>query len=327
MEDPLEDRDDRHRGQQVDRRLDRFQVPEDQPGAQDHDPHGAVGDADLALDAQRLGARPRVGDHQRGEHGEDDHAGGDIGMGDEEHGGVLDEPHGHRGEHDALLDPVQRRVQERTERRPLARHARIAAVERVAHRADDERDPAGDPPALQHEDGGDDTEPEAGQRDRVRREPRLDETVADLRLVVARGHDARRAYPARAGAGSAPSGSQAHACGRTRASRVCAASAETAAASPPVAASKIQWLAVTTTTMVTTGAYTAHSAFAHPWRAIRTIGTASISANATCIDRTAAYGLNNAFTDASEETPVKSATESTKPRPGSIRGGAAGKTT
>ena len=51
---------------------------------------------------------------------------------------------------------------------------------------------------------------------------------------------------------------------------------------------------------------------------------ASISAKPTCIDGTAAYGLKSALTEASEETPVKSDTESTKPSSGSIRGGAVG---
>jgi hypothetical protein len=48
---------------------------EHEPGGQDDDADGPVGDADLALDAERLGAGARVGDHQRGEHGDDD--GGD----------------------------------------------------------------------------------------------------------------------------------------------------------------------------------------------------------------------------------------------------------
>src|SRR4051794_19169633 len=133
-----------------------------------------------------------------------------------------------------------------------------------------------------------------------------------------------RAYPARAGTGRTEPGAHAQACGRTRANTVCAASAETAATAAPVTASKTQWLAVTMTTSATAGAYSSHSAFAQLWRAIRIIGTLSISAKPTCIEGTAAYGLKSAFTDASEETPVKSATESTKPRPGSIRGGAAG---
>ena len=74
---------------------------------------------------------------------------------------VLGELVGDRGEHDALLDAVQRRVQERAERRGLARHARVAAVERVADGADDEGDAAGDPPALQDQHGGDDAQREA----------------------------------------------------------------------------------------------------------------------------------------------------------------------
>ena len=60
------------------------------------------------------------------------------------------------------------------------------------------------------------------------------------------------------------------------------------------------------------------------WRAIRIIGIDSISAKPTCIEGTAAYGLKSALTSESEETPVKSDTESTNPSSGSIRGGAVG---
>ena len=79
--DALDDGDHRQPGEHVDGRLEQFDVEdagalrEHQPGRQDHHAHGAVGDADLALDAERLGAGARVGDHQRGEHGDDD--GGD----------------------------------------------------------------------------------------------------------------------------------------------------------------------------------------------------------------------------------------------------------
>src|SRR5262249_56053676 len=80
------------------------------------------------------------------------------------------------------------------------------------------------------------------------------------------------------------------------------------------------------TTNVTTGGYAHHSAFTQPWRAIRIIGTLSISAKHTCIDGTAANGLNSAPTEDSE-MPVKSATVSANPSSGSIRGGAVGNTT
>ena len=58
-------------------------------------------------------------------------------------------------------------------------------------------------------------------------------------------------YPARAGAGMPRSGAHAHASGRVRATST-AATAETAATSAPVAASKNQWLPVETTTNVIT---------------------------------------------------------------------------
>ena len=75
------DGDDGESRQHIHRGLQEFDVED--PGAlrehqadrQDDHAHGAVGDADLALDAERLGAGTRVGDHQRGEHGDDD--GGD----------------------------------------------------------------------------------------------------------------------------------------------------------------------------------------------------------------------------------------------------------
>ena len=52
-----------------------------------------------------------------------------------------------------------------------------------------------------------------------------------------------------------------------------------------------------------------------------------ISANATCIDGTAAYGLKSELTGAVfGSTPVKSATLSTNPHSGKKRGGAVGKT-
>ena len=85
--------------------------------------------------AERLGAGAGVGDHQRGEHGDDD-------RGDRQVVAAAGELVGDGGEHDALLDAVERRVEEGAERRALARHPRVAAVERVANRADDERDPA-----------------------------------------------------------------------------------------------------------------------------------------------------------------------------------------
>ena len=80
-------------------------------------------------------AGARVGHHQRRQHRDDDR--GDRGV-----VAGLRELVRDGGEHDALLHPVQGRVEERAEARALARHARVAAVERVADRAEDERDPA-----------------------------------------------------------------------------------------------------------------------------------------------------------------------------------------
>src|SRR6476469_5861118 len=109
------------------------------------------------------------------------------------------------------------------------------------------------------------------------------------------------AYPARAGAGRAASaGAHAHARGRTRANTVWAASAETPATTAPVNASNTQWLAVTTTTIVTIGAYALQRSCTQSRRVIRIIGTDSISAKATCIEGTAAYGLKSAFTESDE---------------------------
>ena len=80
------------------------------------------------------------------------------------------------------------------------------------------------------------------------------------------------------------------AAGRARAKQT-AATAETAATAAPVAASNHQWFAVATTTNVTSTGYAYQSAFTAVRRAMAAIGTPSISANATCIDGTAANGL------------------------------------
>ncbi len=54
---------------------------------------------------------------------------------------VVGEVERDRGQDHPLLDPIQGRVQEGPEHRPLPRHPRVAAVERVHHRADDEGEP------------------------------------------------------------------------------------------------------------------------------------------------------------------------------------------
>jgi hypothetical protein len=51
---------------------------EQQSDGEDHDAHGARCKADLALHAERLGARPGVADHQRQQHGEDDRCNGRV---------------------------------------------------------------------------------------------------------------------------------------------------------------------------------------------------------------------------------------------------------
>ena len=140
----------------------------------------------------------------------------------------------------------------------LAGHARVAPVERVADRADDERDAARDPPALQDQHRGDDAEREAGERDRVRRQPRLDQTVAELRLVVAgpsRGGALREAWPWRQPIRRAPgreglcSGAHAQASGpHAGEQRSARRPRRPRRRARPVTASKTQWLAVTTTT-------------------------------------------------------------------------------
>src|ERR1019366_1738565 len=76
--DSLEDGECAQHREDVDRRGEQIEVAErgaageDQADREDHDANRAGRDADLALDAERLGARTRVGDHQRGQHGYDD---------------------------------------------------------------------------------------------------------------------------------------------------------------------------------------------------------------------------------------------------------------
>src|SRR6185312_14718388 len=146
-------------------------VREQEPDREDHDADGARGDPDLALDAERLGAGAGVGDHQRGEHGDDDGGGGDALA-------VQREIAGYGGEHDPLLDAVERGVEEGAERGALAGHPRVAPIEGVHDGADDERDAAEHEQLPPDEDRGEDVQREPGERDRVGREARLDEPVA-----------------------------------------------------------------------------------------------------------------------------------------------------
>src|SRR5207253_6887057 len=78
-----------------------------------------------------------------------------------------------------------------------------------------------------------------------------------------------------------------HAVGRTRA-RQSAPYAEIAAVSAPSSASRMKWLAVTTITNVIRKGYTSHSTRTAECRARRASGQPIMSANATCIEGTAA---------------------------------------
>jgi hypothetical protein len=181
---------DGERGQprhHVDRRLEQVHPVDQLPGREhkadreDHHSHRPRREADLALDAQRFGARACVGDHQRAEH-----RGHARGRGD----GVpaVGEVPGDGREDDALLNPIEGRVEESAEERPLPRHARVAAVERVHDRADDERHAAEDEEVAYDKHRGGEVESKAGERDRVRRQPRLDQPVARERAPLSRFH-------------------------------------------------------------------------------------------------------------------------------------------
>ena len=63
--------------------------------------------------------------------------------------------------------------------RALAGHARVAAVERVHDRADDEGEPAEEEELFPDQDSREHVQREPGQRDRVGRQARLDQPVAD----------------------------------------------------------------------------------------------------------------------------------------------------
>ena len=122
--------------------------------------------------------------------------------------------------------------------RALARHPRVAAVEGVHDRADDEGDAAEEVELLPDQRRGQQVEREAGQRDRVGRQPRVDQAVSHHRAPLdrreRRDHAAlasrralggrRRAHVAGTGACcGAPAGTCAgvrkvQACGRSAAS-------------------------------------------------------------------------------------------------------------
>src|SRR4051794_1882798 len=325
VEDALQHRHRAERHEHVHGRCEEAEVGEQDADRQDHDAHGAARDPHLALDAERLGARAGVADHQRREHGGDRRGRGDLVA-------VRGEHRGDRGEDDALLDAVERRVEERAELRALARHARVAPVHRVAHRADDEGDAADDEELLPDQHGGDDVQDQAGDRDRVRREPRLDQAVAHDLAARARADRRARALRARGPRAGLRVGHQAvafagwkaQAAGRARASHA-AVQAPTPAVAAPRTASVTKWLAVETITKTTTNGYSAQSVRVTRCLHSRESGTASIRANATCIEGIAAYWLTSELTATlSWLTCVRLATESAKPHSGKKRGGAAG---
>src|SRR6476620_11311217 len=325
VEDALQDRDRAQGREHVDRRGEQAEVGEQDADREDHDAHRAARDPDLALDAQRLGAGAGVAHHQRREDRQHRRGGGDLVA-------LRREDRGDRGEDDALLDAVERRVEKRAELRPLARHARVAAVERVAHRSDDERDPADDVQLLPDEDRGDDVEDQAGDRDGVRRQPRLDQAVLHHLASGAAANGRTDALPARRPRGGLRVGHQAWAfagsnaqASRARA-RAAAVQAPNAAVHAPRKASVRKWFAVEMITRTTTKGYTVQIIRVTRCLDRRASGTAIISANATCIEGIAAYWLTSEFTvTLSLPTWVRFATESVNPHSGKKRGGAVGK--
>ena len=91
----------------------------------------------------------------------------------------------------------------------------------------------------------------------------------------------------------------------------------------------MKWLAVTTITNAIRNGYSSHSTLTIRWRASFASGHPTIRANATCIEGTAAYGLNRVLAIAlwwETWTPVRFETVSMKPHSGMKRGGAVGNT-
>src|SRR5688572_33304056 len=110
MEYPLQHRETGEHGHSVDGRGEELEIAEpgalreEEPGREDHDPHGARRQADLAFDPECLGAGPRVAHHQREQDGQDDR--GDRGL-----VALAREEDGYGREDDPLLDAVQGRVE------------------------------------------------------------------------------------------------------------------------------------------------------------------------------------------------------------------------
>src|SRR5215218_353895 len=253
MQYPLESREYRQSGNCVDGRRKQFEVAdasalgEDQADRKYHHADRPGGQTDLAFDPQRLGPGAGVGDHQRKEHGDHAHRGGDV--------VALDgEVAGDGGEHDPLLDPVQGRVEEGAEHGPLARHPRVAAVERVHDRAEHEGDAGEEEEALGDQRGGDQVAEQPDHRDCVRSQARLDQAVASVgaellpvagtgTVAAPRGrggsHSSSGYYAsASCGAGARPTGRKAQASGRAWASRWATSAAQSATIQPRAASTQ-----------------------------------------------------------------------------------------
>src|SRR5207244_1065974 len=188
-----------------------------------------------------------------------------------------------------------------------------APVERVHDRADDERDAAEEEEVFPHERRRRHVEREPGDGDRVGRQARLDQAVANQFAAFACPDRRARARP---GARPHPAGAprrcvlprrqlrpaqealvtlaagtreKRHAPGRVRASQL-APPAEAAAVRAPSSASRMKWLAVTTITNTITNGYMIQATRPAGRCARRASGHAIISATATCIEGTADKG-------------------------------------
>ena len=151
----------------------------------------AVGDADLALDAERLGAGAGVGDDERRHHGDDDRR-------DRQLVAALGERRGDA--RSARCPPRCGRASSPGTRRtacpcPTCASSRRRACRMIEPTMND--DAADEELVLPDEHGGDDVEREARHRDRVRRQARRDQPVAQTargaRRRSPRAADARRA--------------------------------------------------------------------------------------------------------------------------------------
>src|SRR5438045_4440761 len=169
VQDALDDREPRRRGERDDRPRQSAPRCEDEPGRDERDTLGARAQADVAPQSERLGAGARVGDEERPD--DRPHRDHDCPL-----LSVAGEDERDRGEHRALADSVGRRVDERAERGGLAAYASERAVEDVEQRADDE-DAGGEPvdePCVgpvreRNENGGGEAERDPGGGQHVRR--------------------------------------------------------------------------------------------------------------------------------------------------------------